>query len=81
MVDVILAERGILDKYIGDALMAVFGVPYVQKDDTLRAVRAVRAGLAMKSELARMNEGRRKMDWSPLISVWASVRVMSFREI
>ena len=63
MVDVILAERGILDKYIGDGLMAVFGVPYVQKDDTLRAVRA---GVAMKSELASMNEGRRAKGVAPI---------------
>ena len=63
MVDVILAERGVLDKYIGDALMAVFGVPYVQKDDTLRAVRS---GVAMKSELARMNEGRIENGLEPI---------------
>ena len=64
MVDVLLEERGILDKYIGDALMAVFGVPYVQQDDTLRAVRA---GVAMKKELARMNRSRRTKGLEPIM--------------
>ena len=52
MVDCIQAEEGMLDKFIGDAMMAGFGVPVVHEDD---ADRALRAAIAMMNELHRWN--------------------------
>jgi class 3 adenylate cyclase len=40
MRQVIEAHGGTVEKFIGDAVMAVFGIPAVHEDDALRAVRA-----------------------------------------
>ena len=38
--EVLKRHGGTVEKFVGDAVMAVFGVPIVHEDDALRAVRA-----------------------------------------
>jgi adenylate cyclase len=54
MTDIVLDERGTVDKYIGDALMAFWNAPLDVPD---HAARATRAALAMVTQLERLNEG------------------------
>ena len=53
MQTVIERHGGTVEKFIGDAVMAVFGVPQVHEDDALRAVRAA---VDMREALAALNE-------------------------
>ena len=51
---------GTIEKFIGDAVMAIFGVPVAHEDDALRAVRAAadtRAAVAALSEAVEREHG------------------------
>lgn len=55
MVEAIFKYKGTLDKYIGDAIMAVFGSPLPLKD---HAWKAVQTSLEMRTRLKEFNERR-----------------------
>jgi adenylate cyclase len=65
MVDCISEHSGMLDKFIGDAIMAVFGLPVAGDDDEDRALRAA---IAMIRSLHDWN-GERETRGEPLLEM------------
>ena len=57
MRDVLEHHGGTVEKFIGDAIMAVFGIPRLHEDDALRAVRAA---AEMRERLTTLNEDLRR---------------------
>jgi adenylate cyclase len=49
-------EGGVVDKYVGDEIMALFGAPVSYSDDALRGVRAA---LRIQETISRINQSRR----------------------
>jgi class 3 adenylate cyclase len=57
---------GTVEKFIGDAVMALFGAPVSHEDDPARAVRAA---LAIRNAITELNEGDRPLDLHVRIGV------------
>ena len=69
MKTVVETHEGTVEKFIGDAVMAVFGIPVLHEDDALRAVRAASE---MRARLAALNEELER-DWGVTIAVRTGV--------
>lgn len=65
MVDLIMQQGGIVDKYIGDAIMAIFGAPVKHDDDALRSVNA---GLDMVQAMERFNVRQKEKGYPPFLT-------------
>jgi adenylate cyclase len=63
MTQVIRANRGTLDKYIGDAIMAFWGAPV---DDALHARHAVVTAMEMQRKLTEINLAFKARSWPQL---------------
>jgi adenylate cyclase len=59
MVESVMHHHGVVDKFIGDAIMAVFGAPVPEPDDPLNAVKAA---LEMRARLEKINENFKRRD-------------------
>ena len=57
MVDIVMSRNGVVDKYIGDAIMAFYGAPVRHKDDALQSVLS---GLDMVEALKDFNRWEAK---------------------
>ncbi len=64
MVECIQKEGGMLDKFIGDAIMAAFGIPVGHDDDEDRAVRAAIAMIRSLEtwNVTRVNDGKKPVN-------------------
>ena len=73
MAKAVMAEQGVVEKYIGDSIMAVFGVPIprASREQIAQDARnAVRCALAMRKEMERLN-----VDWKQRNMPVCSMRI------
>ena len=71
VVEAIHAEEGTVDKFIGDATLAVFGAP-IQRPDEDNAAAAIRAALSMHQRLTKLNQqwsDHGKPQWQQVIAL------------
>ena len=69
MVEIIMSRKGLVDKYIGDAIMAYFGAPVHYEDDV---VQCVTAGLDMLDALQEFNvwqKSKGRLPWQSGIGI------------
>jgi len=69
MAEIVFRHEGTLEKYIGDALMAVWGAPFSHPDD---AERAVRAAVEMQRALEVLN-ARWRSQGAPELSIHVGI--------
>jgi len=69
MVNCINKTKGIVDKYIGDAIMAVWGAPFSSGNDVFNAVNA---SLMMREELLKFNRERGDIK-KPVINIGCGI--------
>lgn len=62
-VDEVFANGGVLDKFIGDCIMALWGAPVARPDD---AARAIRAAVGMQESLVEYNREREAQGKAPI---------------
>jgi len=65
MVEIIMSHGGVIDKYIGDAIMAFFGAPVKHKEDALQSVYAA---LEMQDALAEFNREQQASGKPPFLT-------------
>jgi adenylate cyclase len=63
MIETTFKHDGTLDKFLGDAVMAIFGAPIAHPD---HAMRAVKTALAMRSGVGELNERRAAVGKEPI---------------
>ena len=59
MGDAVAAHGGSVAKFVGDAVVAVFGLPTLHEDDALRAVKAA---TAMRERVTQVNPSQNELE-------------------
>jgi adenylate cyclase len=74
--EAIFREEGTVDKFIGDAVMAVFGAPLPQADHPRRAVRAALGMLSALEELNRRWREEGRPEWRIGVGIATGVAIV-----